>query len=58
MTRLEDFENKIWEEEHDGRWVIVEQIVGHSGVYLVITDRKTGEMLRDDRPWQMREGQS
>ena len=30
-----------------------EQIVGSSGVYLVVTDTTTGEVVRDDRPWQM-----
>lgn len=29
-----------------------EQIVGNSGVYLIVTDA-TGKVVRDDRPWQM-----
>lgn len=31
-----------------------EQVVGTSGAYLVVTDITTGEIVRDDRPWQMR----
>jgi hypothetical protein len=58
MMRLEDFRNETWKENFNGKSAVYEQIVGHSGVYLVITDAKTGEVLRDDRPWQMREGQS
>jgi glucose/arabinose dehydrogenase len=53
VTRLEDFRNETWEEQRDGRPVTVEQVVGNSGVYLIITDQGTGEVLRDDRPWQM-----
>ena len=30
-----------------------EQVAGSSGVYLIATDLKTGEVVRDDRPWQM-----
>jgi len=30
-----------------------EQVAGSSGVYLVVTDTATGEVVRDDRPWQM-----
>lgn len=31
-----------------------EQVVGNSGVYLVVTNTRTGEVIRDDRPWQMK----
>ena len=54
MTTLNDFQNETWEDE-DGN--TVEQVVGNSGVYLVVTD-KDGTIIRDDRPWQMREGLS
>jgi len=30
-----------------------EQVVGSSGVYLVVTNVITGDIIRDDRPWQM-----
>jgi len=53
-TKLEDFKNETWADE-DGN--TVEQIVGNSGVYLVVTD-KDGEVIRDDRPWQMQAGVS
>ena len=49
-----DFENETWEENGQE----YQQIVGKSGVYLVITDMETGEVVRDDRPWQMKEGVS
>ena len=52
--RLEDFKDETWEEEQNGRLVIVQQVVGHSGVYLIVIDKETGKVLRDDRPWQMR----
>jgi hypothetical protein len=29
------------------------QIAGESGVYLRVVDMTTGEVVRDDRPWQM-----
>ena len=32
----------------------VEQVVGSSGVYLIVTDW-TGKVVRDERPWRMRE---
>ena len=51
-------ENETWEEEENGRKVIYEQVVGKSGVYLVVTDKATGEVIRDGRPWQMQEGVS
>ena len=54
MTTLADFENETWEENG----LQYEQIVGHSGVYLVVTDLETGAVIRDDRPWQMVEGVS
>ena len=44
----------FWYESRNGRVIVVEQVVGGSGVYLVETDQKSGEILRDDRPWQMR----
>ena len=31
----------------------VEQVAGSSGVYLIVTD-SNGQVIRDDRPWQMR----
>lgn len=63
MTRLEDFKDKEWleEEEVEGqgkRVFLYQQIVGKSGVYLVVTDPRTGEVIRDDRPWQMQAGVS
>ena len=58
MTKLEDFKNETWEEEYNGRPATYEQVVGNSGIYLVVTDKKTGKIVRDDRPWQMREGLS
>ncbi len=54
MTTLDDFKSEEWTEVRDGRRIIVEQVVGQSGVYLIETDEETGETLRDDRPWQMR----
>lgn len=54
MVSLDDFENETWEEEHDGVVLVYDQVVGNSGVYLIITNKKTGEIVRDDRPWQMR----
>jgi len=30
-----------------------EQVAGSSGVYLVVTDTTTEEVIRDGRPWQM-----
>jgi len=51
---LEDFKNETWADE-DGN--TVEQIVGNSGVYLVVTD-EGGNVIRDDRPWQMQAGVS
>jgi len=55
MTRLEDFKNEIWTEvdPKTGRTLEYEQIVGQSGVYLVIRDLETQEIIRDDRPWQL-----
>ena len=54
MTKLEDFKNEEWLEEwDDGRLVTFKQIVGKSGVYLVVINERTGEVLRDDRPCQM-----
>lgn len=44
----------FWYEESAGRIVLVSQVVGSSGVYLVETDHATGEILHDGRPWQMR----
>lgn len=29
-----------------------EQVAGNSGVYLIVTD-EDGNVVRDDRPWQM-----
>lgn len=58
MTKLEDFKNETWEEEEGGRKVIYEQVVGKSGVYLIATDKATGKVIRDDRPWQMQAGVS
>lgn len=43
-----------WYEEVNGQIVLVEQVVGQSGVYLIETDHESGEVIRDDRPWQMR----
>lgn len=41
----------------DGERVVrVEQVVGGSGVYLVETDVDTGDIVRDNRPWQMTVG--
>jgi hypothetical protein len=37
----------------DGRRKHYTQTVGESGVYLRVVDMVTGEILRDDRPWQM-----
>lgn len=30
-----------------------QQVTGSSGVYLVVTNVTTGNIIRDDRPWQM-----
>jgi len=30
-----------------------QQSAGESGIYLRVVDMTTGEVLRDDRPWQM-----
>lgn len=43
-----------WYEEVNGKIVEVAQVVGGSGVYLVETDHETGEVVRDDIPWQLR----
>jgi hypothetical protein len=37
----------------DGRDCHCQQIVGESGIYMRIVDMATGEVLRDDTPWQM-----
>lgn len=41
----------------EGCWVAdglhYEQVVGSSGIYLVVTDLETRKVVRDDRPWQM-----
>ena len=58
MTNLADFKNQSWQETRDGRTINCQQVVGNSGVYLVETDAESGEVLRDDRPWQMRGGLS
>lgn len=62
MTKLEDFKNETWQEDReiDGQIqrVTCQQIVGKSGVYLVVSLVRTGEVIQDDRPWQMREGVS
>jgi len=51
--------NTKWiETGEEGHTLLYEAVVGNSGVYLVVTDLTTAEILRDDRPWQMREGQS
>lgn len=42
----------------EGCWVEgdlhYQQVAGSSGVYLVVTNVTTGEVMRDDRPWQMK----
>lgn len=62
MTKLEDFEDESWQEDReiDGQIekVTCQQIVGKSGVYLIVSLDRTGEVIQDDRPWQMREGVS
>lgn len=60
MVGLNDFKDECWYEvdPDTGRKLTYRQLVGKSGVYLVIEDEETGEVLRDDRPWQMREGLS
>ena len=62
MTKLEDFRDESWQEDReiDGQVerVTCQQIVGKSGVYLVISLDRTGEVIQDGRPWQMREGVS
>ena len=40
-----------WREGH----LHYEQVCGKSGVYLIVTDFYTGDLIRDDRPWQMKE---
>ena len=49
-----DFQDGILAE---GCWIKdglhYQQVCGQSGVYLIVTDR-TGKVVRDDRPWQMR----
>jgi hypothetical protein len=50
----EKWEDETWEE--DG--IVVEIVVGHSGIYRVETNAVTGEVIRDDRPWQMVAGVS
>jgi hypothetical protein len=30
-----------------------QQFAGESGIYLVVTDTRTGLVTRDDTPWQM-----
>ena len=42
-----------WYEAKNGRLVLVSQVVGASGVYLLVADAVTDIVLRDDRPWQM-----
>lgn len=42
----------------EGCWVDrdgnhVQQVVGSSGIYLIVTD-PSGRVIRDDRPWQMK----
>jgi hypothetical protein len=37
----------------NGCEVHYQQIAGDSGVYLRVVDMATGEVLRDDTPWQM-----
>ena len=54
MTKLEDFKDETWTDDEGNT---VQQVVGNSGVYLIVTD-KDGNVIRDDRPWQMREGLS
>lgn len=63
MPSLSEFKDETWEEfvavevgdnRVGYRRVKVEQGVGFSGVYRVETDASTGEVIRDDRPWQMR----
>ena len=58
MSKLEDFRDETWETTEDGRRIIIHQVVGNSGVYLIVHDKETGKLLRDTRPWQMREGLS
>lgn len=43
----------FWLEDNGDKVERWEQVVGESGVYLVITDDKTDEIISDDRPWQM-----
>jgi len=43
----------------EGHWIgkdglLYEQVVGSSGVYLIVSNLETGEVVRDDRPWQMK----
>ena len=48
--------NGCWVEEATpgkGDWAHYVQVRGSSGVYLIVTDLATGEVIRDDRPWQM-----
>ena len=53
--KLENFQDETWEEIEGGRVVVYQQVVGNSCVYLIVTDKESGKVLRDDRPWQMRE---
>ena len=47
-----------FEDSHDaqGCWMDdgkhFEQVVGDSGIYLIVTDEE-GNVVRDDRPWQL-----
>ncbi len=51
-VELSDFENETFETTEDGRKVTIKQIVGGSGIYLIVRDSKTGELIRNTTPWQ------
>jgi hypothetical protein len=43
-----------WYEVEDDRIVKMEQVVGQSGVYLIVYNYPDGNVIRDGRPWQMK----
>ena len=58
MPELSGFKNESWDVlKMNGEVHHYEQVVGNSGVYIVVTD-DAGNIIRDDRPWQMKEGVS
>ena len=60
MKQQLEYKDEIWTApswDGDGTTWLFEQVVGNSGVYLIIRDEE-GNIIRDDRPWQMKEGVS